>query len=1472
MRLVLASMFLLCCAKAQDVLLPAQNVNVVKNIDAETRLSEFRRSAERMKPAERAVALQRILESPDVDLGIADGNRIVPVRSVVHRMLRELDEAAQVAYRRIFGSRAAALLLQYERSRDLAHLEAIVANYPLTLQYAKALVILTGLALDQGRFHLAYDRLQELQKVKASDVDENWIRSRTELAASRSGRGQPATPAIFPDPDLASTKLVTVWKRNLRPRLPYYAWPHKYLSTIEDPFAHKKHGRMFCDDVRFGGDLLIHSLGVWDWALNPQTGLAVWRKARTEEYQDAIVRMAYRKLPLNTAPLFSGGLLFRNGAGTRMQLYRDRIFSVETNLMASVLQKAEDCGNYLACLDRRTGKRLWKVGRVKELPLPDLQDELIPIPEHKEIAVDGLNDDWSPAHARELMSRERHSTCLVSYADTGVQFFVTAQDRSPMTEGHRGGDVVQLTFSVKAGVHHDTFVCSVKTGGETADVEFRDHRASRRVNWADFPLTADAVMRRTPEGYTVELVVPWTCFGSTDFFQEPFNLYALVVDQAEPKASGKAGRTAYHRLAPQNFSWNQGRYIAEQHYGPPVGAEDRWLINGIRFLGLHRHGRHLLLPYHRAGKSGLAAVDAQSGRLFWRTDFANHLESNSGRLPRKNAVAVAQGTVYCVNGNGLITAQNLSDGRIRWIRGYLRTTGEGNWLKQDVKEMGTEALMPLAGWLENFVAVVGEHVLIFPADQAVILALDRHSGEARFQLAKEDLTYVLGVADGNVYLAGQHKLRCLEAATGKWKWTVALTNSQGKGLLVKSGILIPDKKNVLEVDRTDGSIRKRLSVDGYFSHPLTNLHCNGEDLYAVGAGELARLVDERRQVREVSSLSDAYLAVEHPADAAFRLIDAWSSGALQAKAQLVDDLCSRLQSVDTRLAELAKRLESEPGLKRIPRIQIEIIDLYRRAGEVELAIRRALDVALSDSYRLLEVKKEVGVPLLHSSRRIARDRLAWLAKDDAALCKRLVDERVKELLNADSGPAALMLGASIARDAVMRDRLRQAAAVGFENQALPELARRLRLEPKEYSQKVEIEGKLEVVGAFCQERTSSDGTVICDRENGKLLRYDYETGQTRWTFLLGKDSASTHTINSLAVGPLLIVPGSRRLHCVGVEKGASPWSINLQTIGLEPYGRWAMPSIQHPALKQDTIRAAFGFHGQRSPGVINVYTGEVEWCLSLSNPTAFMAISSTAMCVVMNRRDGAETAFLDPGSGRVTGRLRHPDFYPAKFELFPDALYMVAGVVHREVAGTSKSVIVDLVTKEVRYEAERPKQLAVFLPIPEAGLLVWQRRGKDLMHVEDIRTRNVSTFEFKKRKGVNWIRWWPTHNHRYLVGIGHKGVGSSSQLVVYDLKRRQMVSEFEISNGRNATGPFITRGTELFLSATMTAKEDRGEIALQLVDMISGKQKQEKLAMSVMPVSHEGSGNRAFLMVFPSGELIVRSQGNHVLLRDRSER
>ncbi len=272
----------------------------------------------------------------------------------------------------------------------------------------------------------------------------------------------------------------------------------------------------------------------------------------------------------------------------------------------------------------------------------------------------------------------------------------------------------------------------------------------------------------------------------------------------------------------------------------------------------------LVVPVREGNSLWMYGLDpANKAATLWKTFLCD--EPRNGCVPGiTTGIAVDGGDIYVASGSGLVFAIEGGTGLIRWVTRYKRDAAPSSNVNQNQWTVAATRGMSIKGWDDDSLIVHGGLLVVAPSDADFLFALDRISGEMRWNTPRVSGRYLLGVLNERLYYAGTDAVHCLKVGGGLRLWDASLGTdvpSRGRGCLTADAIYMPAKDSIVKIDPKSGKRLVQVGVNPaqksaeHEAPPVGNLFSNGERLYYVGPDRLVAL--ENAKEIEMNTLPDS---------------------------------------------------------------------------------------------------------------------------------------------------------------------------------------------------------------------------------------------------------------------------------------------------------------------------------------------------------------------------------------------------------------------------------------------------------------------------------------------------------------------------------------------------------------------------------------------------------------------------------------
>ncbi len=1153
-----ASVVLVAALHAQEpAILPAHELALTRAENGEALLRRVNVMLTQDRSTEAIRILVDLLEDGDPNGLVENELRIVTLQRAVLDMLRALPSEDLKVYQSIVNEPARLALETHTRTGEVAPLQRIVTRYPLSKAYGQALLRLASVRLNEGRFCVAMECLERYRDEVSADLPERF-RLMLALARVRCGRRDVASlleglPAEVPGlktlrdelADTTATKdialgdtFIVTWKRRYGSELPPIATSHQATNPDDPVFDFKKHGRVCVDSLMARNGRLYQRLGLDTTVIAPETGeviAAFQQDEATQTLRRLVAQPNQLPLPMSAVPTVAGIVSLEDWIGAGMSTHADVVFGVEQSLRLSV---ESGKGSKIVKRHSDSGDVLWQIGK----DLEALQKNQILLPMIAPITVDAELDDWKYQRSIRLTLRgDRTRNTIdgsgrIACSEEGIHVLVRAVDDTPNEAGTKPGRDDHVTIAVfDQSPHQDSFTIGISWSGD--DVRVKKSNLRRRT----LPVDCKVAVSVLPEEYIVELTVPWTVFGSEE---PPFDRPLKI------KPSLHEGNR-FCFLSYSGHDWLYTQLRIEQ----AAAVDEPWKVTGANFLREpFPIGTQLLLPYRKGKRFSLSAVSARSGALRWDLNLG---PEEPRAIPPRTAIRQHGTATYILNGYGILAAVAPGQGTVQWMLGYRKADlgkPSGGWNRSEDHWSAEAEIAALPGWQRNQLLSFGETIVAFPCDINYAIAVDT-SGEMRYTLPREQFSYVLGQHENLAYVAGQHAVGGFDIPTGKWRWRSELRHSHGKGILVDDKIFMPDGKQVVVLNRLDGTELRRIQVNGYFEHPLLNLAAVDGALFVYGAGKVARLaVPEQVDLSKLTARNRAQVQRTQGDDkAALNTL----LTVQKADASVADEILELIRETAADKA-VARRLLQNDSLAR-PRLQLKAIDILTKAREFDPACAHAFDLLLRPDQELIDVNR--ADHLQHSVLAAAASRLKLLNANAPDVFKKAW-QKARSQAGDDRDKLAALLSVTV--DAADRQSLIEALTPHLsEAPGLRSLLTGQKLETPLVDpdllhkvQSFEYAGALRVTGSRIR---LQEGRYVLSNRGQTITCYDFPSTTPKWSFSMNKEIEYLASRECL---PFVLAYGRHgRLLCLDQQTGHVYLDLDLPTLLQTPAKPAFWPAI-----------------------------------------------------------------------------------------------------------------------------------------------------------------------------------------------------------------------------------------------------------------------------------------------------------------------
>jgi outer membrane protein assembly factor BamB len=380
------------------------------------------------------------------------------------------------------------------------------------------------------------------------------------------------------------------------------------------------------------------------------------------------------------------------------------------------------------------------------------------------------------------------------------------------------------------------------------------------------------------------------------------------------------------------------------------------------------HSDLLVLPMLDRGAYGVAAVDARTGELRWRTP----VHAGGTVLARAPTVPlqVQGGIAYLQSNAGVIAALDVNSGDLLWARRYERLHpyrsqqsmgprgGPGNAFAGTVlREEST-----LAGFAQSDLIAIDGRLILAPTDGRVLLCLDGATGDVLWLASKPTgarLQHVVGCNSRHLFVAGA-TLLCIDHRTGIRLWEVEMPSAawNGRGLVTEEMVVMPSERAVLVLALEGPRRFERVALPAFHvgDAPLAgpcNLVAQGPYVAACYQGGIEMYAD----LRTLQELAQATSDPERRVDLLVRIGDLTGAlDLLEQQMQSAELAAERRDRLARRFVTLAREValamaqhgEPQQGLAVLERVRPHV-ETHDSRGQWHLARIEVLRTANDDA-------------------------------------------------------------------------------------------------------------------------------------------------------------------------------------------------------------------------------------------------------------------------------------------------------------------------------------------------------------------------------------------------------------------------------------------------------------------------------------------------------------------------------------------
>lgn len=325
------------------------------------------------------------------------------------------------------------------------------------------------------------------------------------------------------------------------------------------------------------------------------------------------------------------------------------------------------------------------------------------------------------------------------------------------------------------------------------------------------------------------------------------------------------------------------------------------------------YGSLVVLPAFEGSSLWLFGIDPENGSVLWKSFIADE-PANQTAINSAVRVAIDGGEAYVATGAGIVASVDAISGTLNWAVAYPRTSPTSLDANQRNNARFSYSVQQVAldGWADDTIIPSGNAIVFAASDFNHLAALDRRTGDLLWESARRPIDgepaseYVLGVADGRVFVAGHDIVRAYQLSGGRLLWEHVLEQkSHGRGMLTRAGIYIPLERSILHLATTSGDVLESIPAElGGATQPLGNLYTDGERIFSAGYRELSTL-RARQPGEELPQPLPAPAAVPEPASPPIDSPDGADAGGATTHDSLAQEARDVIAGAFDRLATAA---------------------------------------------------------------------------------------------------------------------------------------------------------------------------------------------------------------------------------------------------------------------------------------------------------------------------------------------------------------------------------------------------------------------------------------------------------------------------------------------------------------------------------------------------------------------------------------
>ncbi|QDT56830.1 Outer membrane protein assembly factor BamB [Caulifigura coniformis] len=261
-------------------------------------------------------------------------------------------------------------------------------------------------------------------------------------------------------------------------------------------------------------------------------------------------------------------------------------------------------------------------------------------------------------------------------------------------------------------------------------------------------------------------------------------------------------------------------------------------------------GSLLLVAVGIDSQLALVAIESSNGSVVWKTNLA---DLGGAWQPIPVGLAVDDGSVYVASGSGTLFSVDRNGGTLRWAVSYPRLKSSA--MERRVIEGNPGQRIQIV-FDENFLACEEGAIVLAAADCDHVMSFDVTDGALRWDspIPPTSLSgapgYVVGMANGRIYLANNKTLWSISTRGGRILWDLSLDGACGRGLLTSDSLFVPQQQTVTQVDPETGRTLNKIACAMLDSEPVGNLVADGNRLLVASAARLIAMKPKATRIEE----------------------------------------------------------------------------------------------------------------------------------------------------------------------------------------------------------------------------------------------------------------------------------------------------------------------------------------------------------------------------------------------------------------------------------------------------------------------------------------------------------------------------------------------------------------------------------------------------------------------------------------------